>query len=261
KVDELGALNLLTERRILKASRTEIQAGKVCSLNWAMHKPAPTPFGRKGLKHKIKRWPGPKPIIDDEIASNTQSSSQWDGFRHFGHPSGLFYNRLPESEIVDSQGNGLSLSFDKPQRNGIHAEALEACARAQNVEFEMGDILFIRMGYVDWYENASEKERVDVLLRTYPAKLVGIRQDLAEVEWFWNHHFAAVAADSPSFEVHPRMQEWDLHEYLLSLWGTPIGELFDLEDLAKTCKTLGRYSFFVTSSPLHVINGIASPPK
>ncbi|KAJ3562248.1 hypothetical protein NP233_g9690 [Leucocoprinus birnbaumii] len=294
--DELGALNLLTEKRILKASRTEIQTGKVCSLNWAMHKPAPPSFGRKGLEHKIKRWPGPKPIIDDEIGSNTQSGSQWDGFRHFGTREGLFYNGLPESEIVDSQGDGLPLSPDKPQRNGIHAfqgkivgrgvlldyysyakekgihysaverhlvtaEDLEACAKAQNLTFETGDILFVRMGYVDWYENASEQERTEVLLKAYPPYLTGIRQEFEEVEWFWNRHFAAVAADTPSFEGRPSIQEWDLHEYLLSLWGTPIGELFDLEELARTCKALGRYSFFVTSSPLHVVNGIASPPN
>jgi hypothetical protein len=42
---------------------------------------------------------------------------------------------------------------------------------------------------------------------------------------------------------------------------TPIGELFDLEALANTCRELGRTSFFVTSSPLHIVNGIASPPK
>jgi hypothetical protein len=42
---------------------------------------------------------------------------------------------------------------------------------------------------------------------------------------------------------------------------TPMGELFDLEALATTCKELGRYSFFVTSSPLHIVNGVASPPK
>lgn len=87
-IDELGALNLLTEQRILNASRTEIQLGKVCSLNWAMHKPSPTPFTRKGLEHKITKWPGRSFINDDEIAVNTQSSSQWDGFRHFGLPSG-----------------------------------------------------------------------------------------------------------------------------------------------------------------------------
>lgn len=94
-----------------------------------------------------------------------------------------------------------------------------------------------------------------------------------------DHHFAAVASDTPAFEARPCIQEWNLHDYLLALWGvsisrysyfkdeqqtdhkTPIGELFDLEELAKVCRELNRYSFFVTSSPLNIINGIASPPK
>ena len=32
----------------------------------------------------------------------------------------------------------------------------------------------------------------------------------------------------------------------------PIGEMFDLEALAAQCKRLGRYSFFLSSVPLHV---------
>ncbi|KAF9448212.1 hypothetical protein P691DRAFT_59825 [Macrolepiota fuliginosa MF-IS2] len=294
--DELGALNLLTERRILKAAQTEIQHGKVCSLNWAMHKPSPTPFGRRALEHKFWKWPGDKYIIDDEIAVNTQSGSQWDGFRHFAHSSGFFYNGLPSNEIVDSQGVGLPLSFDKPQRNGIHvfqgkivgrgvlldyysyarengiqfsavdahlitAEALEACVKAQGLKLEVGDILFIRMGFVAWHDAATEEERIKVLTKTSPSTFAGIKQGREEVEWLWRHHFAAVAADSPSFEARPTIQDWDLHEYILSLWGIPIGELFDLEELAKICRTLGRYSFFLTSSPLNIINGIASPPN
>jgi hypothetical protein len=90
-----------------------------------------------------------------------------------------------------------------------------------------------------------------------------------------------VASDTPAFEARPnRLAEWNLHDYLLALWGvsqpilllfpksstrlnlqTPMGELFDLEELSKICKELGRYSFFVTSSPLNIVNGIASPPK
>jgi hypothetical protein len=52
-----------------------------------------------------------------------------------------------------------------------------------------------------------------------------------------------------------------MHEVLLSGWGCPIGEMFDLEKLAEECKKRGRYSFFFTSSPLNVIGGVASPPN
>jgi hypothetical protein len=53
------------------------------------------------------------------------------------------------------------------------------------------------------------------------------------------------------------MASWNIHDYLLPMWGTPVGELFDLEALSQKCQELGRYSFFVTSAPLNVLRGIA----
>jgi hypothetical protein len=52
-----------------------------------------------------------------------------------------------------------------------------------------------------------------------------------------------------------------MHETLLSGFGLPIGELFDLEALAQECKRQNRWSFFVTSQPLNVIGGVGSPPN
>jgi hypothetical protein len=51
------------------------------------------------------------------------------------------------------------------------------------------------------------------------------------------------------------------HDFFLSLWGTPIGEAWDLEKLAETCERLGRWSFLLTSAPLNVPGGVASPPN
>lgn len=39
-----------------------------------------------------------------------------------------------------------------------------------------------------------------------------------------------------------------------------LGELFDLEQLAQTCKEMGRWSFFLTSVPLNQPGGVSSPP-
>lgn len=85
------------------------------------------------------------------------------------------------------------------------------------------------------------------------------------VRWLWNHHFAAVAADTMGFEVCPvgfhTRGAVRLHEWLLCHWGTPIGELWDLERLAEVCKGLKRWSFMLTSAPLNVFGGVASPPN
>lgn len=55
-----------------------------------------------------------------------------------------------------------------------------------------------------------------------------------------------------------RSSGWCLHEWLLTEWGTPIGEMWDLETLSKVCEKENRWSFFLTSAPLHVKGGVGT---
>lgn len=57
------------------------------------------------------------------------------------------------------------------------------------------------------------------------------------------------------------MASFTLHPYILSGLGCPLGELFDLEELSRTCAQHKRYSFFLTSAPLNIPGGVASPPN
>lgn len=52
-----------------------------------------------------------------------------------------------------------------------------------------------------------------------------------------------------------------LHDHFLAMWGTPIGELWNLEELAEVCRKEKKWSFFLTSAPLNVRGGVASPPN
>lgn len=52
-----------------------------------------------------------------------------------------------------------------------------------------------------------------------------------------------------------------LHPYFLSLFGMPIGELWDLSRLSAYCQKTGRYSFFLTSAPMNVSCLVGSPPN
>jgi len=52
-----------------------------------------------------------------------------------------------------------------------------------------------------------------------------------------------------------------LHDFLLPGWGMPIGEMWDLEALAAECERQQRWTFFLTSSPLNLPGGVASPPN
>ncbi|KAF2849493.1 hypothetical protein T440DRAFT_499701 [Plenodomus tracheiphilus IPT5] len=127
--DELGRLNLLTNERIAKATRENVQTGEVVPLDLPLNIPGPTFFGRKPMKHRIKSIG--KGAFDDEIEINTQSSSQWDGFRHFADPkSGAHYNGCFSDVIMaeiaeadDNESEATPEEEDKPRRLGIDAWA------------------------------------------------------------------------------------------------------------------------------------------
>ena len=108
--------------------------------------------------------------------------------------------------------------------------------------------------------NASEAERkAGTHDRSIAIGVAGVEKS---VRWFYDHHFAAVAGDTVAFEAWPPNMEdiWCLHEWLLVQWGTPLGEMWDLEKLSEVCKNHKRYTFFLTSAPLHVRGGVGSPP-
>jgi hypothetical protein len=58
-----------------------------------------------------------------------------------------------------------------------------------------------------------------------------------------------------------RMDEIFMHIRLLPLLGLPLGEFFDLANLAEDCANDGVYEFFFTSAPLNLRSGVASPPN
>jgi len=68
------------------------------------------------------------------------------------------------------------------KQESISAQDLEDCAKAQGLTFEQGDILFIRMGYVQWFDKATDQERKEAL-QTF--ECVGVKQSLEEVKWLW----------------------------------------------------------------------------
>lgn len=87
--NDLGMLNLLTSEVVKEASK-EIQDGVRVSLDWALNMPANPSFDRKPFKVEMvnRTKPGQplRAVNDDVLTFNTQCSSQWDGFRHYGMP-------------------------------------------------------------------------------------------------------------------------------------------------------------------------------
>jgi hypothetical protein len=82
KNDELGMLNRFTPETTLAATK-EIIHGIRVSTDWALDMPKVPCFGRQQF-HQHIHHKNPRTVNDDILTLNTQSSSQWDGFRHFG---------------------------------------------------------------------------------------------------------------------------------------------------------------------------------
>lgn len=141
----------------------------------------------------------------------------------------------------------------------ISYKELEAALADQGTQTRQGDILLVRSGYVKRHNEASEEERK---VGTQGSQSIGLSPSEDTVRWLYSRHFAAVAGDTFGFEALPRDFEnpFALHEWMLVFWGTPIGELWNLEGLSKTCEELSRWTFFLTSAPLNIRGGVGSPP-
>jgi hypothetical protein len=113
--DQIGTLNLLTPERVAAAGRL-VQKGAVFALNWELGLPDPPLFAPASLQHTITRRR--HNVFDDVYDNfNTQSSSQWDGLRHYGHPKYGFYNGVTEEQIL-AEGVGPN-GIDHWARRGI----------------------------------------------------------------------------------------------------------------------------------------------
>lgn len=128
-----------------------------------------------------------------------------------------------------------------------------ACARSQGVSLKYGDILIIKTGWIDTYNNMSQKERDELVqVPQYQHTFVGVDQSQEMANFLHDNYFSAVASDSPAFEVSPQIKEWNHHINLLPLWGVPIGELWDLEALAQVCQERQQYIFFFSAIPMNI---------
>ncbi len=288
--DQIGTLNLLTPERVAAAAQL-VKTGQIFAMNWELEQPNPPLFSRATMRHTIHRRR--KNVFDDLYDSfNTQSSSQWDGLRHFGHRQYGFYNGVTEEQIADETNprNGIhnwarrgiagrgvlidfprfaaahGIAFNPGERYGITPEQLQAAADWQGLRFQIGDILLMRTGWIEWYGGLSEEQRAQ-FAQPGAFQAAGLEQGEDSLRFLWDNHFAAIACDNPPFEAHPPAtpdkedNPGMMHGTIIGLWGMPIGEMFQLDALAAACADDGRYEFFFTAAPLNKLGGVASPPN
>jgi hypothetical protein len=292
--DVFGCLNLLTPERA-KRGASCVRRGAVFALNLDMNLPDPPLFGREPYSHDVV-WLQNEAGHDEHISGwNTQSSSQWDGFRHIKHPVHGFYNGVADEDhgvhhwakrglagrgvLADvarwreSEGRPIAANTSE----GIDASDITGTLAAHGVEVEPGDVLLIRTGWLSWYLSQDAEGRRSYTDAGHP--MAGLRPGEENWRLLWDLHVAAVAADNGPLEVWPpavfatperlaelladreHLDEIFMHIRLLPLFGMPIGEFFNLEALADDCAADGVYEFMFTSAPLNLPAGVASPPN
>ena len=171
--DVLGCLNMLTPERVVAAAGL-VRKGAVFALNWSMGLPDPPLFGREPFRHEVTGTVDSTSHDDVLHNWNTQSSSQWDGFRHIrNHAAAHDEAGTGHFGGVDDEAHGIhhwaargwwgercwSMSAAGVSRVGpavavrparsdrARRDRLE-CLAAQGTELQEGDVLLMRTGWV-----------------------------------------------------------------------------------------------------------------
>ncbi|HEX4819194.1 MAG TPA: cyclase family protein [Acidimicrobiales bacterium] len=274
----LGCLNRITPECRLRAAAL-VRTGDVFPLDLDPEVPDPPFFERARLQREVL-WLGD--IGHDERLDNfnTQSSTQWDGFRHVRSRELDFYGGVADEEHgvhfwaehgIVTRGVLADVtrvrSIEPGEADPIDPDDVAKALDAQGVAVEHGDILLIRTGWTTWYRSLDTAARESAAGKRQSCGLVAGPRT---VRFLWDLGIAAVAGDHPAMEVFPPgtgtegiddLEQLFMHMQLLPRLGMPIGELFDLDALADACAADGRWDFMFTSAPLRLRNGVASPPN
>lgn len=285
--DELGTVNFITADARARAGSL-VRTGEVFSLALPVGSTGPQTghLGRFNPLHFMLRdgddaysraMPGvPKGIggSDDVVVLATHSGTHWDALGHMFLRDRMWNDR--DCRLVSSLGaeansivpfrdriTGRAVLLDFPRYFGVDwCEAgravtsveIEACARAQDVAIERGDIVLLRFGQLaqcrsrgHWGDYAG-----------------GDAPGLAfeTLEWVHRTEIAGVAADTWGVEVRPNEIEWvsqPWHRIAIPMIGLLVGEMFDLESLADSCAEDRRYEMFFVGNPLPIEGGVGGP--
>lgn len=223
-----GCLNLLTTDRVREAA-TLVREGRVFALNWSMRRPDPPLFGRSPFRHEVT-GASTSTSHDDVLHDwNTQSSSQWDGFRHIRNhaagddrtvPGTGHFGGVPDEDhgihhwaqrgiagraVLADLGRWRE-SIGRPIRcddaDSVDVAEIADCLAAQGTTLQTGDVLLVRFGWITWYESQSDEVRRQ-LADAGSLRAPGFRPGEELARTLWNLHIAAIGCDNPAVEVWP----------------------------------------------------------
>jgi len=283
--DELGAMNFIDSDTVKRAASL-VRTGQVisCAMPYDQTGPQTGYLGRHNPIHYMLQDGGDIRLgaqrefqglryADDAIAMPLQSGTHWDALSHIFYEDQM-YNGFGLEHVTSSgarknaletmrdqlTGRGVLLDFPRfkgvdwlEAGEGIGSADLLACATAQDVAIERGDILLLRTG-------SLAKSRAHGWDGYAGGDAPGLNLDSARL--VSDREVAAVASDTWGVEVRPNetaavMQP--LHVVLMVNAGVVFGEMFDLERLSDACAADGVYEFLFVAAPLPFTGAVGGP--
>lgn len=299
--DELGTLNLLDDDRTLAAAAAvQHGAVYPLQLPLEEPAPGVVWRGRPRhhlLRVGHERRGGAPGGVDDPDSGLVdrddyvdglwlQGSSQWDGLTHIRHAEHGNYNGIRDDEIHPGEGTRLGIdrwanrgvvgrglvvdvvrylasigeSLDPMSCREVTPDELDAALDRQGSAIEPGDILLVHTGWLAHLLDIPASDR-GPLLDARAQRVPGLEVSDRILEWCWDHHLAAVAADNVGVEACGPGKRFALHPAFLALLGMPLGEYWWLHDLAAACATDGRHECLLVSVPLNLRGAVGSPAQ
>lgn len=277
--DEVGALNAITgPEHVLKALR-EIKTGKVYDLGvlldkssykWPGHSPIEvmtyrsphgttldqTPVFPPATNPHRLAWHSCALFISDNVGTQidglghiaTGEDSHWyNGFKEdrYGGDFGILKADADTIPPIIARAALIDVAAWKgvdalPSRFPIGPKELQAALKAQSTEVEPGDIVFIRTGAARyWAKTGADHATI--------AEHDSAGLTLEGAKWLVEEKGAVmIGADTSGLEVANDKEAIPVHRYLLVQQGVHIGELHNLEELARD--RAYRFTYFAVTN-------------
>ncbi|OZM77159.1 cyclase [Pseudonocardia sp. MH-G8] len=287
--DQRGTLNFISGEKITEAARL-VASGRCISLQLPLdgNGPQTGAFGRVNPVHQMvatgtdhvsatqtySKDPLGWGFADDSLFLFLQGGTQWDALAHIFR-NGSMYNGFSAAAVSSSgaEKGGIEnvptlasrgVLLDMPAYLGvdhlepghaIRAADLEGAADKLGVTVGTGDIVLIRTG--DMQARREEPGWAGYSAGDAPGLSIDATPWLAERE------VAAVASDTWGLEVRPNELAGTfqpLHLILIVSMGMFVGEIWDMDELARDCAADGRYEFFLVCPPSLTVPGAVGSP-
>jgi len=268
--DELGTLNYITSAKRIAAA-TLVKTGDVVSVGRDLSTEQ-TKTNQQPVAHIMMFSDPHDPSCVDYlgIAPHGMVVTHLDALCHCSWSNQL-YNARKRSESLTSGGATWGSIY--AQRHGVFTRGVlldvaaargvpwyesdeyvsvgdfEAAEKRQRLRVEPGDAIFVRTGMERMEHEVGEQD-------VYPR--AGLHAEC--VEWMHQRQVAVYGGDCIEKLPYPSERfASPLHMLALASMGLPLMDWPALTELASTCERLNRWDYLLTTAPLRLPGGTASP--